>query len=65
MRGEIQNDDIRDGGALTVIGRSANSSGDIADIAAVAASAAAEMEVAEGSIILDIRFPLRQHPLCA
>ena len=39
-RGEIQNDDIRDGGALTVIGRSANSSGDIADIAAVAASAA-------------------------
>ena len=37
----------------------------VAFCSSVAASAAAEMEVAEGSIILDIRFPLRQHPLCA
>jgi hypothetical protein len=36
----IGNAKLRDGGALTVIGRSANSSGDPADIAAVAASGA-------------------------
>ena len=39
-RGEIQNDDIRDSGALSVVGRSANSTGDVADISASAASGA-------------------------
>ena len=39
-RGEIQNDDLRDSGALSVVGRSANSTGDVADISASAASGA-------------------------
>ena len=45
----IANTDIRDSGALSVIGRSANSSGDPADISAVAASAAVLRE--SGSVL--------------
>ena len=48
-RGEIQNDDIRDSAALTVVGRSANSAGDVADIAASAASDAVLRE--SGSVL--------------